>query len=154
MSDEPTTEQETAQTPQGETEEQYYERVKSAPGIFSDFNETAKDVVERAGRLVQEAEDHFKRTSLAPNPHPEEGSPKEEETETPEEEKTEDDQTKETADANAKADDDGLKVNPTENPEADATGPAGEVAAQLNPEEQAGQPSHPALGEEPVVEKK
>jgi outer membrane biosynthesis protein TonB len=54
----------------GETQEEYLERIKNAPGIFSDFNETAKDVVNRAERLVHEAEVRLGLTDLAPDPHP------------------------------------------------------------------------------------
>lgn len=52
-----------------ETQEEYLERIKNVPGVFSDYNETADDVATRPARLLAEAVARADQTDLAPDPH-------------------------------------------------------------------------------------
>lgn len=128
-------------TPQGETEEEYLERIKNVPGIYSEYNETAKEVVERPDYLVLDSKIRSAATDLAPLAHAEpENEPDEdvsgyvypgtadvkpEKVDEPEDDESEETEEEET----------------TEDEVEDATGPAGKDAAELPAEEQAGQPA-------------
>lgn len=123
-------------TQQGETEEEYYERIENVPGLFNDRNETAKEVVKKAETNLKEAQHLEKLTPLAPSTAPaevedDEPAKKDEVKPDPEPAKVEDKDVQGEAPKSKKAS--------AKDSKDDATGPSGDYAKQLPAEDQAGQ---------------